>query len=246
MADPAALPTLEALEPVTLWGVDGRVKDWLERHGGRCRIFDEAGSGPGSGREVILVGDLASAGQAATKDDWQALARRVAQGSVAVLLAPAALRRYDDPVGWLPLTQKGRGYEFNDWLYHKKRAALPHPVFAGLAGHGIMDWDFYGPVISRFFIFDGQSTPSEVMAAAFALGDPCPGGYASGMMLGAYRFGAGQLIANSFKILDNVDAILAADRLLLNLIHYAAGCTGAAPAALPADFADVLQAIGYA
>jgi hypothetical protein len=49
-----------------------------------------------------------------------------------------------------------------------------HPVFAGLQTQGIMDRDYYGPVIP-YEIFDEQETPDDVMAAAFAVGYSCPG-----------------------------------------------------------------------
>jgi len=235
------LPAHAISRPLAAWGPDERVRNWLASQG--ATMHDFPGS-PAGQRQVILVGDLSAAGaEAAT---WQELARRVAAGSMAVFLAPAALRRGDDPTGWLPLQKKGRVYDFNDWLYHKECVAKAHPIFEGLAAPGIMDWDYYGPVISRT-LFDGQDTPLEVMAAAFALGYSIPGGYASGWMVGAYRFGAGRFVFNSFKILENLGAHPAADRLLTNLVQYADRQVSAEPPApLPADFAAQLAAIGYA
>jgi len=64
---------------------------------------------------------------------------------------------------------------------------------------------------------DSDRTP-----AAFALGYPTPGGYASGVQLGAYALGAGQIILNAFRLLENINHHPAADRLLLNIIRYAA------------------------
>jgi hypothetical protein len=242
MADNNANSRRSMGQPVTAWNLDERVQNWLAGQGIVCRPFAEKASGA---PQVILVGDPPS-NDAATADNWRDLARRVAQGSVAVILAPAALRRGDDPTGWLPLPagRKGKGYEFNDWLYHKETVAKAHPVFEGLGGAGIMDWDYYGPLISRY-LFDGPETPSEVMAAAFALGYSCPGGYASGVQLAAYNFGAGKFVVNAFHVLENVATHPAADRLLLNLVHYAAEQTCATAAALPDDFASTLSTIGY-
>ncbi len=124
-------------------------------------------------------------------------------------------------MAWLPLAKKGRCYEFNDWLYHKECVAKAHPVFEGLQGRGILDWYYYGPVIPHH-LFDGQETPAEVIAAAFAAGYSTRGGYASGILLGAYHFGEGQFILNTFPVLDQLDHHPAADRLLLNLVKYAA------------------------
>lgn len=229
-------------EPVTLWGVEDRVRDWLRSRGIACLSF----SASTNQNQIILVGDLQAAAVNPMIGDWQELARRAALGSVVVFLAPVALRRDDNPVGWLPLPieHKGRIYEFNDWLYHKECVARAHPIFEGLAEAGIMDWDYYGPLISRT-MFDGQNAPADTMAAAFAVGYPCPGGAASGLVAGSYRFGAGLFVLNTLKILENVDNHPAADRMLLNIIRYAAGETVAPPAALPADFAATLSAIGY-
>ncbi|MHB9036893.1 MAG: malectin domain-containing carbohydrate-binding protein, partial [Armatimonadota bacterium] len=125
-------------------------------------------------------------------------------------------------VGWLPLEKKGRYYRFHDWLYHKECVAKLHPIFDGLQSKGIMDWDYYGEVISHDLL-DGQDTPDDVAVAAFAIGhDSCPGGYASGIMVCSYPFGAGRFILNTLRVLENVGTHPAADRLLLNMINYAA------------------------
>ncbi|MFA5206687.1 MAG: malectin domain-containing carbohydrate-binding protein, partial [Lentisphaeria bacterium] len=122
---------------------------------------------------------------------------------------------------WLPLPDKGRWRPFNDWLYHKECVAKASPVFAGLQAGGIMDWDYYGPVISHTFL-DGATPPDTALAAAFATGYCTPGGYAAGIMLGEYRLGAGRFILNTFNLLDQAGTHPAADRLLLNLVQYAA------------------------
>lgn len=145
---------------------------------------------------------------------------------------------------WLPLAKKGSVVNFADWLYHKECVAKAHPVFAGLQAKGIMDWDYYGPVISHQY-FEGQDTPTEVIAACFASGYCCKSGYASGIMLSRYAFGKGNFILNTFNIQENVGKHPAADRLLLNLIAYAGPLAKGAPAPLPKDFARTLEAISY-
>jgi hypothetical protein len=84
-----------------------------------------------------------------------------------------------------------------------------------------------------------------VIAAAFATGYSTPGGYASGILLASYNFGAGQFFINSFPIIENVDKHPVADRLLLNLIQHAASLVSGPPAVLPADFETRLRQIGY-
>jgi hypothetical protein len=235
LSDAAALPRMKGA--VTLWGLDDRVEAWLTAHGLRCRRFEERAP---RRREVILVGNPGDA----SPGRWRQLARRIAKGSTAVFLSPAAFKRGEDPVFWLPLEKKGRCYEFSDWLYHKECVAKAHPIFDGLQSRGILDWDYYDQIIPHG-LFDGQDTPEDVAVAAFAAGYSRPGGYASGVLVGAYNFGAGRFVLNTLRVLDYLDAHPAADRLLLNFVRYAQSQTGAPPADLPADFDARLKAIGY-
>jgi len=237
LSDAASLP--QPNQTVTGWGIEEKAQAWLRAHGVVCERF--AGSAP-SRREIILVGDLSK--REPDGNAWKELAQRMARGSVAVFLSPLAFRREKDTVGWLPLAKKGRCYKFGDWLYHKECVAKAHPIFDGLQGKGILDWYYYGPVIPHY-LFDGQETPDEVAAAAFAAGYSTPGGYASGILLGSYRFGAGRFLVNTFPVLENLDAHPAADRILLNLINYASGFVEMPMAALPSDFDAQLKAIGY-
>jgi hypothetical protein len=237
VADVAALPQLH--QAVTLWGIEPQVERWLAAHGVESQPFDRNGS---NRSEVILIGDLSA--RPVHVDDWRELAQRIARGSAAVFLSPHAFNRDGDPVGWLPLANKGRCYEFHDWLYHKECVSKAHPIFAGLQAQGIMDWDYYGLVIPHM-LFDGQEPPEDVAAAAFAVGYSCPGGYASGVLSGSYRFGSGQFFLNTLRILEYIDIHPAADRLLLNMISTAAQATSVAPAALPTNFDIQLEGIGY-
>ncbi len=87
-----------------------------------------------------------------------------------------------------------------------------------------MDWYFYGPLIPRY-LFQGQRDPGEVIAASFATGYCGFGsqGYESGILISEHQLGRGRFLLNTIPILENVDAHPAADRLLLNLVRYAAG-----------------------
>jgi len=123
--------------------------------------------------------------------------------------------------------------------------AKKHPSFDGLLPQGVMDWDYYGPILTNRF-FEGQDTPDEVAAAAFAICHSSrPDGFASGVMLGVYPFGAGKIVVNTLRVLDNVDKHPAADRMLLNLIAYASITTLQPVSPLPADFDAVLAGVGY-
>jgi hypothetical protein len=107
-----------------------------------------------------------------------------------------------------------------------------------------MDWDYYDRVIPHAF-FEGQDTPVDVAAAAFAVGYSCPGGYASGVLVGAYPFGAGRFVMNTLRVLEHLDSHPAADRLLLNLVRYGQESVAEPVRELPADFDRRLRAIGY-
>jgi hypothetical protein len=159
------------------------------------------------------------------------------------LMVEDNVAKYIHAASWLPLVKKGRCYEFADWLYHKECVAKTHPIFDGLQTRGIMDWDYYGPIIPHY-IFDGQDTPDDVPAAAFAVGY-LPGNYASGVLVGSYTFGAGRFILNTPLILENIDIHPAADRLLLNMINYAASFAKGPAAPLPKNFEKTLKTIGY-
>jgi len=236
LSDPRSLPRVKAA--VGTWGIDERVTAWLRSHGVSCQSFP---SSRGSTR-VILVGDPPA--NEKTADNWRTLAGCVARGAVAIFTSPKAFRRGEDGVGWLPLPKKGRYYEFGDWLYHKECVARPHPILQGLPDRGTMDWDYYGPVIPHG-LFADQETPDEVVAAAFALGYPCPGGYASGILVGVYRFGQGRFIVNTLNVLDNLDAHPTADRILLNMVSYASQNALPSPSDLPPGFERLLADIGY-
>jgi hypothetical protein len=214
VSERAALPRLD--QAVTLWGIEERVASWLEQRGARCRQFDPATAVEQS---IVLVG-----GRTPDMDDpghWPELLESIARGSTVIFLTPQVFQRGDDPVGWLPLSDKGRCYAFHDWLYHKECVAKAHPIFAGLQPQGVMDWEYYGPVIPRH-LFEGQAPPDDVAAAAFAVGYSTLGGYTSGVLVGTYRLGAGRFVLNTLRVLENLDRHPAADRLLLNMIDYAA------------------------
>jgi hypothetical protein len=237
LSDEAALPRFE--HQVMVWGLDEPARNWLEQRGLRCRQFVPL---PALERQIILVGARTS--EFEDPQAWRALATQVANGSTAIFLSPQAFKRGDDPVGWLPLPNKGRCYAFHDWLYHKECVAKAHPIFAGLQPQGVMDWDYYGPIIPQQ-IFDGQDTPDDVAAAAFAVGYCVPGGYASGILVGAYRFGTGHFIINTLRVLEHLGQHPAADRLLLNMIDYAAQLRGLSPAQPPENLERLLARIGY-
>ncbi len=201
---------------IALWGIESQVSDWLTKRGATCHAFDPASTGE---RELILIGNPADADS--NSAFWDGLKQRLEKGAWVLLLNSTLLQQSKVPLEWLPSNAKGTCRNFNDWLYHKDCVAKRHPIFDGLKAPGIMDWDFYGPLIPRA-IFEGRETPDDTIAAAFATGNSSyPRGYGSSLLTAAYKSGDGWLIVNTINILENIDLHPAADRLLMNLIRYA-------------------------
>jgi hypothetical protein len=213
LSAPDSIPRLGG--PALAWGLPAHAEGWLRDRGLDVETFRGA-SAPG--RDLILVGDVSKTG-----DDtlWSDVVRRIEHGATAVFFDPRAFRKGKDSTARLPLSKKGRAWEFSDWLYHKECVARRHPAFEGLPAPGILDWYYYGPLIPRYF-FEGLDTPDDTAAAAFATGYSTPGGYAGGLLLGAYKIGAGRLVLNSFKLLENAGTHPAVDRMLVNVVRWAA------------------------
>ena len=202
---------------VSQWGIDQKTGEWLLDHGVACHPLKfNLGEQVG----VILVG---LPGDAADPLCWDFLKQQMTAGATVLFINPQLFIQYPPVMEWLPLINKGRCYTFTDWLYHKECVAQRHPVFAGLQGPGIMDWDYYGPVIPHE-VFEGQDTPDKTIAAAFSTGNYLfPRGYGCNLLIAAYRSGQGRFILSTPYIIENLDVHPAADRLLLNLLSYAAG-----------------------
>ena len=215
LSNPAELPAAQGR--VSLWGLNARTAAWLTAHGADCRPLVDGATNRG---ETILV--YKPREDETTPARLADLFAQVAAGATVVFLNHKALGNADGPTGYLPFKNKGTCYAFTDWLYHKECVAKRHPVFAGLSQTpGILDWDFYGPIIPHE-IYEGLDTPNETIAASFVTAHHrCPGGYGCGLLLAAYRHGAGQIILSTLHLVENLDAHPAADRLLLNLIRYA-------------------------
>ncbi|MBK8835848.1 MAG: hypothetical protein IPO29_13695 [Anaerolineae bacterium] len=201
---------------IALWGIDAREEAWLTARGLRCRPFNKGASGPA---DLILVGLPPEAER--TPAAMAALTRRLSAGATVIALNHAVFANGADSTAYLPLARRGKAYTATDWLYHKECVSRRHPVFEGLQGPGIMDWDYYGPVVPHE-IYEGLDAPDDMIAASFAVGHHrYPGGYAWGLLMGEYRLGAGRLILSTLPLLENLDAHPAADRLLVNLIRHA-------------------------
>ncbi len=204
IADLAEMPAVRA--DVVLAGDDAELARWLADHGIRCRAL---AAGEPSQHEVILVSKTPSA--------FEELWRRVERGATAVFLSPDVLKKGDQSLGWLPLANKGTASPIRGWLYLKDEWAKRHPIFDGLPAGGLMDYTFYREIIPDT-VLAGQDPPAEAVAGAIKASQD----YSSGLMLAVYESGAGRFILNTLLIRENLGANPAAERLLRNLLNYAA------------------------
>ncbi|MCX6901068.1 MAG: glycoside hydrolase family 2 [Verrucomicrobia bacterium] len=205
VADPAEMPAVKT--EVTLCGEDAALAKWLAEHGIRSR---KLAAGEPAQREVILV----SKTPPAFEDLW----RRVQRGATAVLLSPEVLKKGDQPLGWLPLANKGTAKPIRGWLYLKDEWAKQHPIFDGLPSGRLMDYTFYREIIPDMVLVD-QAPPAEAVAGAIKASQD----YSSGLMVAVYKSGAGRFILSTLLIRENLGTNPVAERLLRNLLNYAAG-----------------------
>ena len=204
---------------ISLWGEDGQVQAWLAEHGVRLCRFDADATAAGA---VILA--LGKAPVPGGERAFSTLAQHVRRGATAVFLDPRVFAEGKDATRWLPLVGKGRleslglvggYYRPDDW-------AKRHPIFEGLPAGGIMDYAFYRDLISAEG-FTGFEPPEEAVCGAVRLsGGSLQRDYAFGLHISVHRLGTGRFILNNLHIRENLRKLPAAERLLRNLLRYAA------------------------
>jgi hypothetical protein len=168
------------------------------------------------------------------------LARRIARGSTVVFLVPEVFAKANQSAAWLPLARKGTISPIYGWLYLKDEWAKEHPIFDGLPAGGLMDYDYYREIIPDL-VLSGQDPPAEAVAGAIKASQD----YASGLMVSVYELGAGRFLLNTLRIRENLGHHPAAERLLRNMLRYAARDLRKSAAELPADFERQLKGLGY-
>ena len=209
--DQNAMPEVET--EVTLWGVDTVLTKWLARHNIKTRPFNAEKQ---KSREIILVGIHPPEGKD-TLSAFTSLAEHIARGSNAVFLSPEVFTRGRNKVAFLPLEKKGSLSTIYSWLYLKMSGQRQHPIFEGLPAGGLMDHQFYRELIPAT-AWVGQDPPEEAVSGAIKASQD----YSSGLMVSVYPFGSGNFILNTLLIRNNLGTHPAAERLLRNLLNYAA------------------------
>ncbi len=207
-------PVLPENTDVVILGVGQETRTWLEAHGAILHGWNE----PRYGRtDLILVGGLPD--PESPDSGPESLWERAEAGSTVLVLSPDVWTDELNCGTRLPFQQKSESGKILNWLYHMECVALPHPYFDGLPGKGMLDGDVYGTLIPNRFLRGGKP-PDEVAAVSFAIGYPGPTGYDAGVLLAAYRHGAGRIVLNTFRILENLGKNPAADRMFFNLLTF--------------------------
>ncbi|NQT14473.1 MAG: glycoside hydrolase family 2, partial [Planctomycetes bacterium] len=213
LTDPALMPPVEA--EIVLWGEDPKLGEWLGERGIRSRPFSPERP---AAREVILVAGKPKA--RAEAEAFPELVERIKRGASVVFLTPDVFAKGDQPLGWLPLANKGDRVRIRGWLYLKDEWAKRHPIFDGLQAGDLMDYTFYREIIPDV-VLSGQDPPAEAVAGAVKASQD----YSSGLTVAVYDLGAGRFILNTLRIRDNLGRHPAAERILRNMLNFAAEST---------------------
>lgn len=226
VSDAACMPAVKS--DIALWGQDESMETWLRANG--IRFHSLADEAPGK-RETILVVGKGGGGLAN-------IARHMAGGSTVILLSPTPWPRWPLFGGELhALDYCAPG------LYHRDDWVRKHPIFDGLPAGGLMDWTFYRNIATK----DGQAIVSKTEPdepVCGGINTVCP--YRSGFYLGVFKLGTGRFIANALNIRPNLGVDPVAERLLRNMLNYAAQDSGKALTDLPANFVEQIKVMGYA
>jgi len=233
VTDLADMPAIDT--EVVLWGTDERAEKWLATQNIKCRPFDAAKN---DARETILA--LSKPQAPGGAEAFAELAKRIAQGSTVVFLSQEIFGSEKSPVAWLPLANKGQIMSMNSWLYLKDDWAKNHPFFEGMQTGGMLDYNYYGALISDA-VWQGQDAPAEAVAGAIKASQD----YSSGLEVCVYKLGEGRFVLNTLRIRDSLGLNPAAERLLRNMLKAASAENGKPLAPLPADFDATLASIGY-
>ncbi|MBN2294886.1 MAG: hypothetical protein JXM70_20835, partial [Pirellulales bacterium] len=155
VTDPADMPPVKS--EVVLWGKDDALVEWMRKRNIRVRPFV---AGKQNARDVILVSGTPPTNEAEARHD---LVRQIARGSTAIFLTPAVVAKGNDPVGWLPLANKGRLFAYIGWVYLKDEWCKNHSIFDGLPCGDLMDYTFYREIIPDR-MWSSPEPPAEAVA----------------------------------------------------------------------------------
>jgi hypothetical protein len=147
------------------------------------------------------------------------------------------------PLRWAPFSSKilPQLAHTPDAYFRADPWAKEHPVFAGISSGGILDYTLYRDIISST-VFRGLDASVEAISGAIQTSGGSDD-YHSDLTVAAFNWGAGRIILNSLKIRQNLGNNPTAERLLRNLLNYAAQGIARPLAELPASFEEPLRSL---
>ena len=202
--DVKAVLTEQLDKEIAVLGVSEQALSFLSAHGVRARALESFGKDM---PRMLLVGNPEDA-------DAMDKAKKMAESGVSVVFAdmgffanhPSCLAEI---AGDAAAAKKAGGT-----IYHHDHIAISHPIFDGIAGAGVLEFDKFRPVYPAQY-FASVAKPSRTVCAAIRV----DGSFTMpGLAIGEYAVGEGRLVLNSFRILENVGGHPFADMLLLNFV----------------------------
>ncbi|MBP3606412.1 MAG: hypothetical protein J6J66_07425 [Clostridia bacterium] len=189
---------------IAVLGVSDKVLSFLSAHGVHaCSVEDFGEDLPA----MLLVGNPEGA-------DAMETAKKMAERGASVVFAdigffmnnPAHL---SEVAGADAIVKKAGGT-----IYHQDHVCVRHPIFEGIAGAGVLEFDRFNPVYPAQ-LFASVLKPSRTVCAAIRV----DGSFTvPGLAIGEYAAGEGRFVLNSFRISENIGAHPFADMLLLNFV----------------------------
>lgn len=240
VTDAADMPPVDT--EVVLWGEDAELEKWLRGEKITVRRFDPQVS---DRREVILVSEksISLNGRKVFRD----LAQRIGRGCVVIFLSPKVFHKHFDwaghhpePLGWLPLKSKGKvELAYNPGIYRPDWWARAHPLFDGMPGEGLLDYTYYRELLPDL-AYVGTDKPDVAVAASMNTSFD----YWGGLTLAIYELGAGEFLLSTMRLRKHLGKVPSAERLLRNILRYAARNAALPIETLPVDFEAELAARG--
>jgi len=133
-----------------------------------------------------------------------------------VFLTPEALLNPDNDGKVLPRPSIG---QTPVWYFRADHWAKDHRIFDGLPCGGIMDHRFYRDLLSER-VFSGLPSPVEAVCGVIQASGG--GDYHSNLIISVHDMAPGRLILDSLRIRENLGKVPAAERLLRNMLNFAA------------------------